>query len=98
MQKFNGFLITSVQQQQKQRKKFKPIDIIYKPTKRIEIEPICYFSNDISKAYSSLHSEGKRGLRRAHKVFECYYFIITNFSLKKYVIQDIWKIVQESLE
>ena len=25
------------------------------------------------KAYSSLHSEGKRGLRRAHKVYECYY-------------------------
>ena len=32
---------------------FKPIDIIYKPTKRIEIEPLCYFSDDISKAYSN---------------------------------------------
>ena len=67
--KFNGFSITSIQQQEKQRKIFKPIDIIYKPTKRIQIAPICYFS----KAYSSLHSVGKRGLRRAHKVFECYY-------------------------
>ena len=27
----------------KQRKLFKPIDIIYKPTKRIEIEPLCFF-------------------------------------------------------
>ena len=65
MQKFNGFSITSIQQQEKKRQNFKLIDIIYKPTND--------FSNDISKAYSSLHSEGKRGLRRAHKVFECYY-------------------------
>ena len=70
MQKFKGFSITSIQQQEKQRKNFKPIDIIYKPTKRTEI---LLFSNDISKAYSSLHSERKRGLRKAHKVFECYY-------------------------
>ena len=62
IQKFSGFSITSIQQQEKQRKNFEPIDIIYKPTRRIEIEPICYFSEDISKAYSSLHSEGKRGL------------------------------------
>ena len=73
IQKFSGFSITPIQQQEKQRKIFKPIDIIYKPARRIEIEPICYFSEDISKAYSSLHSEGKRGLRRTHKVYECYY-------------------------
>ena len=73
IQKFSGFSITSIQQKEKQRKIFEPIDIIYKPTRRIEIEPICYFSEDILKAYSSLHSEGKRRLRRAHKVYECYY-------------------------
>ena len=50
---------------------FKPIDIIYKPTKRIEIEPLCYFSDDISKAYSSLHSKGKKGMSRAHKCYQC---------------------------
>ena len=52
---------------------FKPIVIIYKPTKHIEIEPLCYFSKDISEAYSSLHSEGKKGLSRAHKVYQCFY-------------------------
>ena len=52
---------------------FKPIDIIYKPTKHIEIEPLCFFSEDISKAYSSLHSKGKKGLSRAHKAYQCYY-------------------------
>ena len=52
---------------------FKPIDIIYKLTKRIEIEPLCYFSGDISKAYSSLHSKGKTGMLRVHKCYQCYY-------------------------
>ena len=74
IQKFSGFSITSIQQQEKPKKKFRPIDIIYKPTRRIEIEPFCYFSEDISKAYSSLHTEAK-DLRRAQKVYQCYYCI-----------------------
>ena len=58
----------------KKRKIFKPINIIYKPTKNIEIEPLCYFSEDVSKAYSSVHSKGsKKGLSRAHKVYQSYY-------------------------
>ena len=52
---------------------FKPIDIVYKPLKRIEIEPLCYFSDDISKAYSSLHSKGKKRMSRMHKYYQCYY-------------------------
>ena len=68
IQKFSGFSITSIQQQEKPKKHFRPIDIIYKPTRRIEIELFCYFSEDILKAYSSLHTEAK-GLRRAHKVY-----------------------------
>ena len=52
---------------------FKPIDIVYKPLKRIEIEPLCYFSDDISKAYSSLHSKEKKGMSRMHKYYQCYY-------------------------
>ena len=68
-EKYSGFTIISIEYQKKQRKLFKPIDIIYKPTKHIEIEPLCYFS----KAYSSLHSKGKKGLSRAHKVYRCFY-------------------------
>ena len=56
----------------KQRKLFKSIDIIYKPTKRIEIEPLCFFSNDLSKAYSSLYSSGEK-VKRTHKCYQCYY-------------------------
>ena len=75
IEKYNGFTIISIEYQKKQRKKaFKAIDIIYKPTKHVEIEPLCYFSEDISKAYSSFHSKGdKKGLTRAHRVHQCYY-------------------------
>ena len=73
IEKYSGFTIISIEYQKKQRKLFKPIDIIYKPTKPIEIEPLCYFSEDIFNAYSSLHSKGKKGLSRAHKVYLCFY-------------------------
>ena len=67
---------------------FKLIDIIYKPTKHIEIETLCYFSEDISKAYSSLHSTGKNGLSRAHKVYQCFYcnkFFVAEPRQKRYM-------------
>ena len=52
----------------------KPIDIIYKPTKRIEIEPLCFFLGNSSKANSSFFSAGeKKGMQQAHRVHECYY-------------------------
>ena len=69
IEKYSRFTIISTEYQKKQRKLFKPIDIIYKPTKHIEIEPLCYFSDDISNAYLSLHLKGKKRLSRAHKCY-----------------------------
>ena len=60
IEKYNGFKVILIEFQRKQRKLFKPIDIIYKPTRSIEIEPLCYFSDDISKAYSSSYSKEKK--------------------------------------
>ena len=57
-------------------------------TKDIEVEPLCYFSDDISKAYSSLHSKGKKGLSRAHKCYQCYYcnkFFILEIRQKRHI-------------
>ena len=71
-QKYNGFQVISIKYARKQWKKFKSIDIIYKPTKHIEIEPLCYFSDDISKAYTNLYSTPNK-MKRALKCFECYY-------------------------
>ena len=56
IEKYSGFRLISIEHEKKHRKLFKPIDIIYKPTESIEIEPLCcFFSDDISKAYSSLY-------------------------------------------
>ena len=52
---------------------FKSIDIIYKPTKSIKIELLCFFPDDISKAYSSLYSKGNKRITRAHQSYQCYY-------------------------
>ena len=70
--KYSGFRVISIEFEKKQRKLFKPIDIIYKPTKSIETEPLCYFSDDTSKPYSSSYSKRKE-MRRAHKCYQCYY-------------------------
>ena len=60
---FTQFLL-KYEKKTKQRKLFKPIDITYKPTKRIEMEPLCYFSSNLSKVYSSFYSAGeKKGMR-----------------------------------
>ena len=60
-------------------KKFKPIDIIYKPTKNPEISPLCYFTEDISKAYANFYNQ-KDKFKRAYSCYECY---CRQFSLKK---------------
>ena len=89
IEKYNGFTIISIEYQKKQRKNFKALDIIYKPTKHVEIEPLCYFSEDISKAYSSFYSKGdKKGLTRGHRVHQCYYcnhFFISEIKQKRHV-------------
>ena len=81
IEKYSGFTIISIENQKKQRKLFKPIDIIYKPTKNNEIEPVSYFSDDFAKAYSSLHSKCKKGLKRSRQAFQC-------FNCKKFFIAE----------
>ena len=73
-EKYNGFQVVSIEYARKQRKNFKPIDIIYKPTKHIENKPLCYYSDDISKAYTTFYSTSNRNnLARANFCYECYY-------------------------
>ena len=43
IKKYSGFGVISIEFKRKQIKKIKPIGIIYKPTKRIEIGPLCNF-------------------------------------------------------
>ena len=59
-ERFNGFTIIRSEYAKKVRREFSPIDIIYKPSKNIEIEPLCYYSSDISLAYSATYSRKNR--------------------------------------
>ena len=70
--KYNGFQDFSIEFDRKQRKKMKPIDIIYKPTKDPEIKPLCYFSKDIAKTYSNFYSI-KDKTKRVYSCYKCYY-------------------------
>ena len=86
IEKYSGVTQISLEYKRKQRKLFKPIDIIYKPTKRLEIKPLCFFSNDLSKGYLSLYSSGEK-IKRAHECYQCYYcnkFFIQSYKQERH--------------
>ena len=72
IEKFNGFSIIRLEYEKKVRRNFEPLDIIYKPTKNIEIEPLCYFTTDIALAYSAYYDRGSKKVRST-KVQSCHY-------------------------
>ena len=72
IEKFNGFSIIHPEYEKKVRRNFEPLDIIYKPTKNKEIEPLCYFTTDIALAYSAYYDHGSKKVRST-KVQSCHY-------------------------
>ena len=71
-EKYNGFHVISIEYSKKLRTKFKPINIIYKPTKSPEKEVLCFSTNDIPKSYRK--SCGTTSDKVSHGfAFECYY-------------------------
>ena len=71
-EKYNGFQTISIEFARRERKNFKPIDIIYKPTKSPEITSLCDFTQDISKAYINFYNVKDR-TNHAFGCDECYY-------------------------
>ena len=71
-EKYNGFQTISIEFAGRERKNFKPIDIIYGPTKNTEIRPLCYYTEYISKAYTNIYDQ-KGKTKRAYSCYECYY-------------------------
>ena len=61
-EKFDGFHIVCVEYSKKERKKFRPINIIYKPVRQIEKKILCFGSKDMSRAYRSSSSQGEKML------------------------------------
>ena len=87
--KFDGFEIVSVQCQRELRKKFTPIDVIYKPVLR-KNDPInCFVSCDISKCYYSVCSNNSnKEIARTGYAYNCYYcqkFFVRQDRFKKHV-------------
>ena len=78
--KYNGFQTILTKFARKERKKFEPIDIIYKPTKNPEISPLCYFTEVISKAYINFYNPKDKS-KLAYSCCECFY--CRKFFLKK---------------
>ena len=72
IEKYNGFTVIRIEYEKKERKNFEPLDIIYKPKKDLETEPLCYFTTDISLAYSAYYLRASKK-KRATKVQLCHY-------------------------
>ena len=72
VQKYNGFQVIKTLFNKRQRRSLSPVDIIYQPTKKAQILPLCFFSTNIANAFTALYSEGIK-TRRAFTIYECYY-------------------------
>ena len=86
-EKYNGFQAISIEFAKNERKQFKLINIIYKQRKNLEISPLSYFPQDISKAYINFYNV-KDKTRRPHGCYECYYsrkFFSTEGRHKKHI-------------
>ena len=71
-QKYNGFQVIKNLFNKRERREFVRVDIIYIPTKNAQILSDCYYTTNISNAYTALYSEGLK-TRRAFTIYECYY-------------------------
>ena len=71
-QKYNGYQVIKNSFSKRERQEFEPVDIIYIPTKNVQILPLCYYTTNISNAYTALYSEGLK-TRRSYTIYECYY-------------------------
>lgn len=61
VEKFNGFTIVHVENNRSVRKKFYPIDIIYKPVKKWPEETIkCYFPTEMHLVYKGTFNDGDK--------------------------------------
>ena len=86
VKKFRGFDIVSIASDRRQRTKFSPIDIIYKPVKKWDDIIDCYFSIDLASTYRSEWSTGK-SLRhaRAYQFYYCSSYYIQKARYQKHI-------------
>ena len=84
IEKYNGFMVIRIEYEKKKRKNFELLDIIYKLTKDLETEPLCYFTTDISFAYSAYYLRGCKMTRVKYSraIIAITFSLITKRNLK----------------
>ena len=80
-EKFNGFLIIRIEFDQKKRREFLPIDIVYKPVKNQNEIINCFFTDKIHLAYRTSYTDGTKNALKPTSAFKCYF--CTKFSCRK---------------
>ena len=73
IEKFNGFQIVVVEQEKKIRKKFRPVDIIYKPVKKTDELINCSFSENLDLSFCGKFAEGYDTKSRYCSAWQCYF-------------------------
>ena len=80
-EKFNGFVVVRIDFDQKLRREFSPIDIIYKPVKNQNEIINCYFTDKIHLAYRTTYNDGTKNALKHTSAFRCYF--CTKFFCRK---------------
>ena len=83
-QRFNGFHITRHMLEKKQKTDFEPLDIIYKPVKRLDDILECYFKSAIPLAFSAKDCNVRYN-RTAYQCHCCNDFIIGKPCVEKHL-------------
>ena len=74
IERFNGFTIVRLEFDNEIRKEFTPIDIIYKPVKKLEAILDCFFTKQLHLAYKAVYNKTKNiDDHRSSCAFECYF-------------------------
>ena len=94
VENFNGFTIVHVENERSVRKKFYPIDIIYRPVKNWPYKIVqCYFTTEIHLAYwRTFYNGDKIKYSTARQSITAQSFMIEKISMI-----DMLKIAQEKL-
>ena len=73
VEKFNGFRIVAIEQEKKNRKKFRPVDIIYEPVQKNDELINCCFSEKLNFGFRGKFTEGNDIKTKDCLAWQCYF-------------------------
>ena len=86
-ERFNGFQVVRHLFGKEEKRKFEPLDIVYKPIKSLEQKIECYFTDEIRLAYRAVVHRGKLMFdsMTAEQCYACNFFVAGIFALDKHL-------------